>query len=301
MCGAVVLKCSSTTIRPRWSAVRPAASRLSVSLAPWRPAEYMTVSAGSFLPLARVAMAPSGRASTETTVSPNRNVTARSRRWYLSASTTSTSQNSSIRSRCSTTVTLVPSAANMDAYSIPITPAPATTIERGTLSRWTIPSESITVRSSNSTLAGRAGRAAAAVAGVDLDRVRVDEPAGPGQDRDPVTGQLAAHHVHLAADHVGGPGSQVTDGDLVLDPVALPVHLPLVQAGEVQDGLAQGLGRDRAGVQAHAADHVLALDDRHPPLELARGDGRLLAAGTRADHQDVVVVHKVQCDQCPPR
>ena len=103
-------------------------------------------------------MAPSGRASTEDTVSPNRNVTARSRRWYLSASTTSTSQNSSIRSRCSTTVTLVPSAANMDAYSIPITPAPATTIDRGTFSRWTIPSESITVRSSNSTLSGRAGR-----------------------------------------------------------------------------------------------------------------------------------------------
>ena len=108
-------------------------------------------------------MAPSGRASTEDTVSPNRKVTARSRRWYLSASTTSTSQNSSIRSRCSTTVTLVPSAANMDAYSIPITPAPATTIERGTFSRWTIPSESITVRSSNSTLAGRAGRVPVAI------------------------------------------------------------------------------------------------------------------------------------------
>ena len=123
----------------------------------------MTVSAGIFFPLSRVAMAPSGRASTEDTVSPNRKVTARSRRWYLSASTTSTSQNSSIRSRCSTTVTLVPRAANMDAYSIPITPAPATTIERGTACRWTIPSESMTVRSSNSTLAGRAGRVPVAI------------------------------------------------------------------------------------------------------------------------------------------
>ena len=79
-------------------------------------------------------MAPSGLASTESTVSPNLKLTARSRRWYLSASTTSSSQNSSIRSRCSTTVTLVPSAANMDAYSIPMTPAPATTIVRGTRS-----------------------------------------------------------------------------------------------------------------------------------------------------------------------
>ena len=100
----------------------------------------------------------------ERLVRPNRKVTARSRRWYLSASTTSTSQNSSIRSRCSTTVTLSTSAANMDAYSIPMTPAPATTIERGTLSRRTIPSESITVRSSNSTLAGRAGLVPVAMA-----------------------------------------------------------------------------------------------------------------------------------------
>ena len=51
----------------------------------------------------------------------------------------------------------------MDAYSIPITPAPATTIERGTACRWTIPSESMTVRSSNSTLAGRAGRVPVAI------------------------------------------------------------------------------------------------------------------------------------------
>src|SRR5579875_3182494 len=163
MCGTGVRKNPSTPIRPRASAARPAAARLRLSLMPWRPAEYITVSAGIFLPLASVAIAPSGRACTEATVSPNLNVTARSRRWYLSASTTSTSQNSSIRSRCSTTVTLVPSAANMDAYSIPITPAPATTIDRGTCSRCTIPSESITVRSSNCTLAGRAGRVPVAI------------------------------------------------------------------------------------------------------------------------------------------
>src|SRR6201987_19064 len=50
MCGTAVLKTSSTTIRPRLSAVRPAASRASSSLAPCRPAEYMTGSGGSFFP-----------------------------------------------------------------------------------------------------------------------------------------------------------------------------------------------------------------------------------------------------------
>ncbi len=60
-------------------------------------------------------------------------------------------------SRFSTTVTLVPSAANIDAYSIPITPAPTTTIEAGSDLRSRIPSESRTLSSSNSTSDGRAG------------------------------------------------------------------------------------------------------------------------------------------------
>src|SRR5271157_4966069 len=146
----------------------------------------------------------------------------------------------------------------------------------------------------------RAGPADAALAAVDLHGVRVQEAARTGHGRDPVTGELAAHHVHLAADHVGGPGGQVGDGDLVLDPVALAVHLALVQAGQVEDRLAQGLGRDRARVQAHTAHHVLALDDRHPPLELRRGNGCLLAARPRAEYQHVEVVHTIQCDDRKP-
>ncbi len=110
------------------------------------------------MPLSSTVTQPRALRSTAATVSPNLKVTARSRRWYFSASTTSRSQKSSMRSRRSTTVTLVPRAANMEAYSMPITPAPTTTIESGTRSSRIMPSESITVRSSNSTLSGRAGR-----------------------------------------------------------------------------------------------------------------------------------------------
>jgi hypothetical protein len=81
----------------------------------------------------------------------------------LSASTTSASQNSSIRSRDSTTVTLVPRAANMDAYSMPITPAPTTIIDCGTRSRARMPSESMIVLPSNSTVGGRAGSVPVAI------------------------------------------------------------------------------------------------------------------------------------------
>ena len=201
----------------------------------------------------------------------------------------------------------------MDAYSMPITPVPATTIERGTVSRWWIPSESMTVRSSNSTLAGRAGWVPVAITTLSAVARRTrPSPAStstvcgsrkrpvPVMRRDPVTGELAAHHVHLPADHVGGACGQGGDGDVVLDPVALPVHLPLVQRRSGRGSPRAASGRDRARVQAHAADHVLALDDRHPALELGRGDGGLLAAGPRADNQHVVVVHVIQCDDLSP-
>jgi hypothetical protein len=59
--------------------------------------------------------------------------------------------------RFSTTVTLVPSAANIDAYSMPITPAPTTTIDVGMVLRSRIPSLSSTRSVSKSTPVGRSG------------------------------------------------------------------------------------------------------------------------------------------------
>ena len=75
----------------------------------------------------------------------------------------SASQKSSSRGRASTTVTRDPSAANIEAYSMPITPAPTTRSASGIFSRCRIPSESSTVRSLNSTLVGRAGRVPTAI------------------------------------------------------------------------------------------------------------------------------------------
>jgi hypothetical protein len=124
-----------------------------------------------------------------------------------------------------------------------------------------MPSESMIVFSSNATLAGRAGLVPVAL---------TTETAVTFRSR---------------------PVGQVADRDLVLDPVALPVHLALVQAGQVQDRLTHGLGRDGAGVDADAAEHVGPLDDRHAALQLRRGDGRLLAARPGPDDEKIEVVH----------
>ena len=136
------------------------------------------MSATIFLPLRRTQSAALRCFSTAATSSPKRKVTDRSRRWYFRDSTISSSQKSSIRGRRSTTVTLVPSAANRDAYSMPMTPAPTTTMLRGTAWRLMTPSESTIVRSSKSTLSGRAGRVPAAMTALSkLTRVSRPEPA----------------------------------------------------------------------------------------------------------------------------
>src|SRR5664279_3075511 len=111
MCSTSVWKCSLTSTRPRLLALTPAAATLSWSVTPCRPAEYSTVSAGIFLPDSRMVSVPAGCFCTSRTDSEYRKVTARSRSWYCSASTTSSSQKSSMLGRFSTTVTLVPSAA----------------------------------------------------------------------------------------------------------------------------------------------------------------------------------------------
>ena len=264
------------------------------------------MSAAIRLPLARLVTVPRGVISTFSTSSPKRKVTAWSRRWNLSDSTTSGSQNSSICGRFSTTVTRVPSAANIEAYSIPITPAPTTTSDPGTRCSFSTASESITWSSSNSTSGGRAGRVPVAItmfAAVtvslsprasprDDDGVLVLEAGGAAEDVDVVAQQLVADHLDLPADHVRGAGQQVGDGDLGLDPVAGAVHVALGEPGQVEHGLAQRLGRDGAGVDADPAHHVAPLGHAHPLAQLGRGDGGLLPARAGADHQQVVVVHR---------
>ena len=127
----------------------------------------------------------------------------------------------------------------------------------------------------------------------DLDGVLVDEPGGAAEQVDPVALQLRADHLLLAADDEVGAREQVLDGDVLLDPVALAVEPAHRVAGEVEDGLAQGLRRDRAGLRADAADHAAPFDDRDPPAELGGRDRRLLPARTRADDQQVVVVGRL--------
>ena len=205
------------------------------------------------------------------------------------------------------TVTRVPRAANIDAYSMPMIPAPTTTIEFGTFSSARTPSESRTVLlveldrgrpvglgagGDDDEPGGDLG-AADAVVVEDAERVRVQERAGAAEDVDVVAQQLGADDLVLAADDVLGAREQVLHRDVGLHAVAGAVHLPLRHAREVHDRLAQGLARDGPGVRRDAAHHVPALDDGDLVAQLRGGDRGLLPTRAGADDDEVVVVPRV--------
>ena len=279
--------------RPRSARGRPRrarrSSRSSESVAPWRPAEYMHRVGGNQLPArerrhrAGAVLLDGGHllAEAEDHVQVAQVV--------LERLDDLESQNSSRRRRCSTTVTLQPSAANIEAYSMPMTPAPTTTSEFGSQSRPRTSSESMIGGRRTRRCAGWAGRVPTAI----TIRAAVDPPlvARRGRDVRAVCGSTKRPRARSGARRgFGAAGcgrrrsrarrraacgdSRSCDGDLVLDPIALAVDPALAHAREVEDGLAQRLRRDRARVHADAADHLPAIDDRDALAELR---GRIAA------------------------
>ena len=69
----------------------------------------------------------------------------------------------------------------------------------------------------------------------------------------------------------------------MLELVVAPVESAMAKAGQVRDGLAQSLAGDCPGMQADAADHLIAVNDGDAMAELGRGDSAFLAGGAAAD------------------
>src|SRR5438093_1983240 len=122
----------------------------------------------------------------------------------------------------------------------------------------------------------------------DRDRMRVDEARDPGENMDVVPRQLVADDVDLALDHLTRAHGQVLDGDLILDAVAVAVDGALAEPGQVDDRLAESLGRDRSAIDRNAAK-LAPFHDRRAPSKLGRLDRRLLPRGAGADDQKFVV------------
>ena len=88
----------------------------------------------------------------------------------------------------------------------------------------------------------------------DLQQVGRDEVGLAPDQLDVVAVEVAADQIELVADDLLADEDEVGDGDVLLDAIALAEQPAVAGAGEVQDGLAQGLGGDRAGVDRRAAE-----------------------------------------------
>ena len=185
-------------------------------MAPTRPTLYSAFSVTTCLPLASLVALAVRQAAHIGDLSPSRRVTSFSRRWWASAPAISCPTKPSSRGRASISVTRVPSAANIEAYSQPITPAPITVSVRGMRSSLRIPSLVKIAQSSMIHVLGP-GRVCAggdhdvrgaqvlragAVRHRQCQRMRVDEAGGGAYQIHAAAVHLRLDHVHLVLDHV---------------------------------------------------------------------------------------------------
>ena len=264
MCGTVVQNVSSTFSRPRSSTPRPAAPRLRRSVAATRPAENRTTSGTMRLPDSSNSTARGvGFDSTaiDATASPSRNVTLRLRIWCRSSSTISRSRNSSGRSRRSISVTATPSEANIER----VLDADHAGADHRQRARQLLHPGDVVARDDDLAVGGDAGwggrtRAdgdddaarAHRVGAVtdDLQAVRIDEGGFALEQGDVVALELVLDDRPLARHHVVDPRQQLLRGGPALGADPSPGVQDSAGPGEEDDGLAQRLAGDRAGVDA---------------------------------------------------
>jgi hypothetical protein len=130
-----------------------------------------------------------------------------------------------------------------------------------------------------------------AVAGRDLDAVRVEETPGANGGLHRVAGELVLQHVDLVVERHVQARHQVLGADILLHPIGTAVEAALAPAGQVEHGLAQRLRGDGTGVHRDAADAAAPLDHQDRAAELRRLDRGASAGRPAADDDEVVAAH----------
>ena len=115
---------------------------------------------------------------------------------------------------------------------------------------------------------------AAAVDVVQLHGVRIVERSCCADQLHAVARQLMPDDIDLVADDLVGAEQQILDRDVLLDGVGHAVERRSRKPGQVQNGLAECLAGDGAGVDADAAEHGLALDDARRACRAWRPESR---------------------------
>src|SRR5579883_1853140 len=125
----------------------------------------------------------------------------------------------------------------------------------------------------------------------DLDPMRIEKTGAAAEGLDRVAGELVLQHVDLVLQRHVKPAHQVAGADILFHPIGAAIEAALPPAGEIEDSLAESLGRDRAGMDGDAADFPALLDHQHGFAELCRLNGTPPPGGPAADHDEIVGAH----------
>ena len=203
----------------------------------------------------------------------------------------------------SISVTRTPSAANMLAYSHPITPAPITASVRGSSSSCIMSSlEKMQVSIERRPLVARrmgpnrqhnrcGGNSSLHSARFifEVEHVRIDKARARRGQLNTVAQKLMPQHVDLMAHNRIDPDQQILERDFFLDPVRIAIHRVLAITRQIHDRFAHRLAGNRSDVDTDAADQRFALDHDDAFAQLGALDGRMMSGGPGADDREIKI------------
>jgi hypothetical protein len=108
----------------------------------------------------------------------------------------------------------------------------------------------------------------------DFDGMRVHEARVAFQGRHVIPAQLGLDDLNLSRHHCLSPKDQIRPGNAVFEHVSTPIERALPKTAEVKHGFPKGLAGDGPGVDANAADRMLAINDRDFLAQLGGANGR---------------------------
>ena len=125
----------------------------------------------------------------------------------------------------------------------------------------------------------------------DLDAARIEKARGAGDDVDAVARELGANHVDFCFDDVERAEGEIGHGDGFLHPVVDAINALVLIAGKMQDGFANGLAGNGAGVDGGAADDFEFFNQSGALAEFCGLDGGALACGSGTHDDEIVPFH----------
>src|SRR5215813_12644260 len=103
-----------------------------------------------------------------------------------------------------------------------------------------------------------------------------------------IPAQLGFDYLDFTAHHALGADSQVRHPNIVFHCITAAIKSPLPQAAQIKDRFAESFAGNCSGVNAHAANGSLALDNGNFLAKLSGADRAFLACRATADDHQIV-------------